>query len=296
MSPLPDGAHELRALAKSLLAGGEVKVVIGYEEGPRGVRPAMITDASQADRLVFDARCVQNLAAYLSPRRSHVARLGKPAVVVKGCDARAVAALIRETQIKREDVVVIGVRCGGVVRKPTLKAELTPETVSPRCGGCASREPKLADHLVGALPPEPPRPAGADALARIEALPTKERWAFWQEELGRCVRCHACREVCPLCFCTTCVADKSRPQWIEPSATPRANLAWQVTRVLHMAGRCVGCGECTRACPSDIPLGLILKHVANGVEQRFGYRVSDDPSVPAPIGSYKADDAQEFIL
>ncbi len=216
--------------------------------------------------------------------------------MVKGCDARAIAGLIRESQLKREDVVVIGVRCGGVVREPTMKAELLPETVSPRCGHCASREPKLFDHVLGALPPAPPEPAGDDPVSRLEQLSVPERWAFWKEELSRCVRCHACREVCPMCFCSTCVADKSRPQWIETSATPRANLSWQMTRVMHMAGRCVGCGECTRACPSDIPLGLILAHVARHVERRFGYQASDDPSVPAPIGAFKTDDSQEFIL
>jgi ferredoxin len=288
--------NELRELARKLLTDGAVKVVIGYEEGPRGVRPAMVTDPAQAEKLVFDARCVHNLATYLNPRRPHLTRLGKPAVVVKGCDARAIAGLIRESQIKREDVVVIGVRCGGVVREPTMKAELLPETVSPRCGHCASREPKLFDHVLGALPPAPPRPAGDDPVARLEQLSVPERWAFWKEELSRCVRCHACREVCPMCFCSTCVADKSRPQWIETSATLRANLSWQMTRVMHMAGRCVGCGECTRACPSDIPLGLILAHVARHVERRFGYQVSDDPSVPAPIGAFKTDDSQEFIL
>jgi formate dehydrogenase subunit beta len=288
--------NELRELARRLLGEGTVKVVIGYEEGPRGVRPAMITDPAQAERLVFDARCVHNLATYLNPRRPHLARLGKPAVVVKGCDARAVAGLIRESQLKREDVVVIGVRCGGVVRDPTMKSELSPETVSPRCGHCASREPKLFDHLLGALPPAPPGPAGDDPVARLEQMPVAERWAFWKEELSRCVRCHACREVCPMCFCSTCVADKSRPQWIETSATPRANLSWQLTRVMHMAGRCAGCGECTRACPSDIPLSLILAHVARHVDRRFGYQVGDDPGVPAPIGAFKTDDSQEFIL
>ncbi len=287
---------ELRELAKKLLADGTVKVVFGYEEGPRGVRPIMATDAAAADRLLFDARCVHNLATYLNPRRPHVARLGKPAVVVKACDAKAVAGLIRESQVKRQDVVVVGVRCGGVVREPTLKAELTPETVSPRCAVCASREPTLYDHLLGPELPAPPKPAGEDLVAKIAAMPVKERWAFWQAELSRCVRCHACREVCPMCFCSTCVADKSRPQWIETSATPRANLSWQMTRVMHMAGRCVGCGECTRACPSGIPLGLILAHMARGIHERFGYRVSDDPSVPAPIGAFKTDDKQEFIL
>ncbi|HEY3450986.1 MAG TPA: (Fe-S)-binding protein [Myxococcales bacterium] len=287
---------ELRELAKKLLADGTVKVVFGYEEGPRGVRPAMVTDAAGAEKLVFDARCVQNLATYLNPRRPHLVKLGKPAVVVKACDAKAVAGLIRETQVKRDGVVLIGVRCGGVVKEPTLKAELTPQTVSPRCGRCDAREPKLFDHLVGEALPEPPKSAGPDMVAQMEAMPVKERWAFWKEELSRCVRCHACREVCPMCFCSTCVADKSRPQWIETSATPRANLSWQVTRVMHMAGRCVGCGECTRACPSDIPLGLILAHMAKNVQERFGYRVSDDPNVPAPVGAFKTDDKQEFIL
>ena len=291
---------ELRELAGKLLADGAAKVVIGYEEGPRGVRPGFVTDPAQADRLVFDARCVQNLVAYLNPRRQALSRLGKPAVVVKGCDARAVAGLIRETQVKREDVVLIGVRCGGVLRDPqgpATKPELTADTVSDRCGDCDAREPKLFDHLVGAPLPAPPRSARRDdALAELEKMAPAQRWAFWQEELSRCIRCHACREVCPMCFCTVCVADKSRPQWIESSPTPRGNLVWQMTRVLHQAGRCVDCGECQRACPSDIPLGLMARFVAKAVEQRFGYKSCDDPSVAAPIGAFRTDDAQEFIL
>jgi ferredoxin len=287
---------ELRELARKLLTEKTVGVVVGWEEGPRGARPIFVTDAAQADKLIFDARCVHNLATYLSPRRPHLKRLGKPAVVVKGCDVKAVAGLIRETQLKREEVVIIGMRCGGVVREPSMRGELKSETVSPRCARCDSREPKLFDHLLGTAQPEPPKPPGDDPVAKLEKMSPAERWKFWQEELSRCVRCHACREVCPMCFCATCVADKSRPQWIETSATPRANLAWQATRVMHLAGRCVGCGECTRACPSDIPLSFLLAHVAHSVEQRYGYKTSDDPAVAAPIGAFKTDDTQEFIL
>lgn len=289
--------QELRELAKKLLTDGTVKVVIGWEEGPRGVRPGLVTDPAQTGRLVFDARCVQNLATYLNPRRPQVAKLGKPAIVVKGCDAKAVAGLIRESQVKREDVVIIGVRCGGVVREPTEAATLTEQTVADRCGNCDCREPKLVDHLLGTLPPAPPvSTRRAQKLAELEKLAPKDRWAFWQQQLEGCIRCHACREICPLCFCSTCVADKSRPQWIETSATPRANLAWQMTRVMHLAGRCVECGECERACPSDIPIGLINRHIAQAVQERFGYRASDDPAVPAPVGAFKTDDSQEFIL
>ena len=57
-------------------AGVEVAVVIGWEEGPRGARPAFITRPEEADRLVFDGRCVQNLATYLNPRRTNIAAKG----------------------------------------------------------------------------------------------------------------------------------------------------------------------------------------------------------------------------
>jgi ferredoxin len=274
-----------------------VQVVIGWGEGPRGVRPAFVTDPAAARGLVFDERCTQNLVPYLSPRRAHVAKLGRPAVVVKGCDARAVAGLVRETQLKREDVVVIGVRCGGVVADPTSLDALSPDTVADRCPGCTAREPHLADHIVGEMPPPPPAESRRDVrIAELEAMAPEARWAFWQEELGRCVRCHACREACPMCFCERCVADKTQPQWVESSPHPRGNFAWHVTRALHQAGRCIDCGECERACPVDIPLGLLNRKLAQVAAEQFGHVPTDDPAVPSPVGAFRKDDPQEFIL
>jgi len=288
---------EMNELAAKLLSEGTVKVVIGYEEGPAGVRPAFITDPAKADTLIFDSRCVQNLAVYLNPRRSHVAILGKVAVVVKGCDSKAVAGLIREYQFKREDLVIIGVRCGGVVRRADMAADLTADTVADRCQDCEVREPKLFDHLVLPLPPAPPKTTRReDKIAELLKMTADERWAFWSEQLERCIRCHACREVCPMCTCVQCVADKNRPQWIPTSAMLPGDVMWQMTRVLHQAGRCVDCGECERACPEDIPLGLLTRYVAQMVEKRFDYKTSDDPSVPAPMGEYRTDDDEEFIL
>jgi len=289
--------QELRELARRLLTEKTVGVVIAYEEGPRGLRPVFVTNPAGADHLVFDHRAVQNLAAYLNPRRRHLAPLGKPAVVVKSCDARAVAGLIRETQLKRDDVVLIGVRCGGVARSADAQGPLSAETLADRCAGCAEREPHLADFVVG------PAPARLESAARraaraaeLDAMTPAQRWEFWTAELGRCVRCHACREVCPMCYCERCLADKSQPQWIESSPHGRGNFAWQISRALHLAGRCVGCDQCERACPVGIPLGLITRKVAEVIERRFGHRPSDDPAVPAPIGSFRTDDAQEFIL
>lgn len=288
--------QDLKELSKKLLEQKQVSAILGYEHGRRGPRPVFVTEVADCERLVFDHRCVHNLAAYLSPRRTLVAQLGRLAVVVKACDARAVAGLIRESQLKREDVVLIGVRCGGVVRDPNGAEQLSADNVAPRCLECDKREPALADHLVGEPKPPPPGSASRDArLSEIEALSPGERLTLWTSLLSRCTRCHACRQVCPMCFCERCIADKTQPTWIETSPHARGNLAWHLTRALHLAGRCVNCGECERACPAHIPLGLLNRKVARVVAERYGYRVTDDPSTPTPIGAYRLDDEQEFI-
>jgi len=288
--------QELRELAQKLLREKQVSAVLGYECSRHGVRPAFVTHSDDCGRLMFDHRCVQNLAAYLSPRRSHVAQLGRLAVVVKTCDARAVAGLIRESQLKREDVALIGVRCGGVVRDPTASEQLNPDDFAPRCIGCEQREPSLADYMVGEPQAAPSgKSSRAARLSEIEAMKPEERLTFWAGLLSQCTRCHACRQVCPMCFCERCIAEKTQPAWIETSPHFRGNFAWHLTRALHLAGRCVDCGECARACPAGIPLGLLNRKIAGIVANRYGYTVTDDPSKEAPIGTYRLDDKQEFI-
>ncbi|MEZ5125469.1 MAG: 4Fe-4S dicluster domain-containing protein [Thermoleophilia bacterium] len=290
---------ELQDLARQILSDGTVRVVIGWENARRGARPVFVTDPDQAGRLIFDTRCAHNLVTYLDPRRDDVLNLGRIAIVVKGCDAKAAAGLLRELQIRRDDVVLIGIRCGGVLEEAEIPnpLELTPDNVAPRCYRCDNREPAVVDHLLGEPQPEPPQPTLTieQRVAELDALPREERWAFWTEQFSRCVRCYACRQVCPLCVCELCVADKTRPQWIEPASHARGNLSWNITRALHLAGRCVDCGECERFCPVGIPLTLINRKLQEIVRKRFDYVVSDDPDKPAPIGDFRLDDQQEFI-
>ena len=288
--------QELIELAKTLLLEKQVNAVLGYESGRYGVRPVFVTDVDGCERLVFDHRCVQNLAAYLSPRRTHVKELGRLAVVIKPCDARAVAGLIRENQLKRDEVELIGMRCGGVAPNPSGPGIFDPDRVAARCIDCKQREPSLVDHLVGPAQPDPSGGSGRQSrISEIEAMHCDERLAFWTSLLSRCTRCNACRQVCPMCFCERCVAEKTEPAWIESSPHPRGNIAWHLTRALHLAGRCANCGECERACPAGIPLGLLNGKVAESISRRFGYTVTDDPTLPTPIGTYRLDDAQEFI-
>ena len=129
----------------------------------------------------------------------------------------------------------------------------------------------------------------------LEALPADERWRFWVDEFSRCVRCYACRQVCPLCVCERCIADKTVPQWIEAASHPRGNLSWNIVRALHLAGRCVDCGECERFCPVGIPLGLVNRKLQHAVAERFDYKASDDPEARRRSATIRLDDNQEFI-
>jgi formate dehydrogenase (coenzyme F420) beta subunit len=288
---------ELQDLAHKLLDEGTVQVVIGWEDSRRGARPVTITDAEDASRLIFDSRCVHNLATYLNPRRSQVRALGKPAVVVKGCDTKAVAALLRESQFERDEVVLIGVRCGGVVKDPTSDGVLTEETTAPRCVACDVREPRLADYIVGEAQPEPPQNTSLDEMvAKLDAMTPDERLEFWTAQMEKCTRCYACRQACAICTCDRCVVDKTVPQWIERAPHARGNFSWHLIRALHHAGRCVECGECERACPAGIPLMLLNRKVQQIVAESFDFTATDDLDAVQPIGDFLADDHEDFIV
>lgn len=276
--------EKLRETCRSLLAGGEVQVVLGYAQPSPGaaVVPAIITRAEDCDTLVWNDRCEANLTAYL--KRKEINALGKAAVVVKGCDARTLVVLEKESQIDRSQVVVIGMACGGV-----------GSPLSPKCATCDARTPQGCDLVIG----EPPTAASGDQrYADVDAflkLSPQERMAYWTEELSRCVKCYACRQACPLCYCQRCIVDKNRPQAIDTSATLKGNFAWHIARAFHLAGRCVGCDACVRACPAGIDLRLLNLSLAKAAEDNFGFRAGADPAAEPIIGAYSLQDKEAFI-
>ena len=112
----------LREEAKRLLTDGEVAVVIGYGWNKRKTMttPVFIRKPEDADKLVFNAQCVNNLSIYLTRKYKDIQALGKPAIVAKGCDIKNIAVCISEGQFNREDVYIIGVTCEGVAYKQEL--------------------------------------------------------------------------------------------------------------------------------------------------------------------------------
>jgi len=289
----------IRKEAVRLLTEGEVAAVIGYLPGRRTgtAVPAIVTDADKAKELVFTPACVNNLALYLTKAKKEVSRKGKLAIVAKGCDLRALAGLMGESQIKREEVVVIGVACAGVHGSGVAASEpLSEETIARKCRECTVHEPHGADVVCGTLPALPAlTPVEQEELARLEAMTPQERWAFWKEHFSRCVKCLACRSICPFCYCEQCLCDRNRPQAVETSPRPAGNMAWHIVRAMHLAGRCAGCAECERACPMDIPLNLLNRKMAQELKELYGHEAGLQPKEKGPLAEYREDDDQSFI-
>ncbi len=287
---------QLRQTAADLLSTGQVGAVIGYRAASIAgqMAPLTITTASQAERLEWGSGCVNNLSTYVASALADQERVG---LVVKTCDLGAVMGLVREGQLPRDRVSLIGVQCPGV---------RSGSEIAAKCRGCSGIPQPICDHLVtvDGVQESPPAEAfdgvdTADArdqqIAYLESLPADERWRFWQRQFARCLRCYACRAACPLCYCASCVAEKHRPQWISPVIDNRGNGAWNIIRAFHLAGRCSGCDECARACPADIPLDLINRKMALEVERQYG-SCGLDPEVKTALVDFREDDSEEFIL
>jgi len=289
-------AEHLRQLAGTLLEEGQVSVVIGYTTGslPGQMVPAFVTRREEAAALGWSERCHNNLAVYL-PRAGR--EWDRVAIVVKRCDATAVVGLLQENQVARERVVLIGVSCPGVRDDGALAL---------KCYPCDGEVPSICDWTVtpagarkGAVPSGAKRAVAADPrealVAALESLPAEDRRTYWQDQFARCLRCYACRAVCPLCYCAVCVAEKNRPQWVPAGIDAEGNAVWNVTRALHLVGRCGGCDECARVCPADVRLDLLNRRLSLEVEERWGYRSGEDASAAPPLATFRPEDPQEFI-
>lgn len=277
--------EKLRARARELLGSKEVAMVIGYSASSKtGLsQPAFITTPEKADELIFDSTCSQNLANYLLK----VKNLGRVGIVAKGCDSRSIVVLLQENQIQRESLYILGVGCEGVVQNGTK---------SVSCLVCQYPNPVIDDELIGE---EAEKPAPDTTIAKgdrdFERLSPDERWQILSEDISRCIRCYACRQVCPNCYCPVCFVDASMPQLVGKTHNLSDNMVFHIIRALHMAGRCVECGACHRACPMGIDLMRFNRRVARIVRERFDAIAGVDINKPPALTLFNPSDPQEFI-
>jgi ferredoxin len=282
---------ELRTLSRDLLADGNVDVVIGHGVGTVGgaTRPVFVTSPDEVSNLVWGPSCLANLTVYLT--RSEIRALGRMAVVVKGCDLPATTVLVRENQLGDDEAVTIGISCEGM--RPSA-GEGDPAPL-PKCLGCQVRTPNGCDHRVGPDVEPDENPPHETGVSLLDEMSWEERWAYWRSELERCLKCYACRSVCPLCYCNRCFVDKTQPAWTSSSQCPDAVFHYHLFRAFHLAGRCTGCGECQRVCPQEIPLGLLNSKMRQVVGELFGDRHQSDPELPPPLLTFTPEDREDFI-
>jgi len=273
--------QQIRDKARSLLEEGVVEGVIGYERASDGVtsRPFFVYDPSDTERLIFDETCAHNLVKYLMDKKGK-----KMAVVVKPCDSRAI-------NLERDKVFIIGVGCPGMVETNWSHKS---ETWQAKCRSCQLFKPVVYDFLVGEEIERQAEEETYSDIAEAEAKSVGTRREFWLEQFGRCIRCYACRQVCPGCYCPVCFAERLDPLWVGIRIAPEENDMWQTVRSFHLAGRCIGCNECERVCPVDIPMSLLNRKLEKDVKELFNFQAGLDPEEPPPFATFKKEEIMEF--
>jgi formate dehydrogenase subunit beta len=183
------------------------------------------------------------------------------------------------------------------------------EILAERCLECKANFPVIYDVFLGEKTKrQPDNPF--HSLEKIESLSKEERWKFWKEQLSKCVRCYACRSVCPMCYCDECVVDTinfavtadttaeekaQKIKWLEKSPVLSENFVYHFIRAIHLAGRCIDCAECERVCPLDIPIRLLNKKLEKAAKELFDYDAGFDPDRPSLVASFRDEDPEDFI-
>lgn len=314
------GRDALIDKAGSLLAAGTVDRVLGWKRGEFAydVTPALFTSVEALEKdFLWNDFCGANFSKYLI--RETAKGDGRVLVFLKPCDTYSFNQLLTEHRFDREKVYVVGVPCDGMLDVNRIRervdgiaairedadrvvvetlydgeqtfdrAELLPD----RCTHCKSKKHVAYDELLGE-DGETLDSGRFDEVEALERMTADERFAFWQNELSRCIRCNACRDVCPACTCEKCVFDNPNSGAANKAAANSfEEKLFHVIRAFHVAGRCTDCGECSRVCPQHIPLHLLNRKFIHDIDRFYGdYQAGETVGSRAPIVNYQTDDIE----
>ena len=315
--------QELIKRMTELLESGEVQRVVGWKKGDLGYNPepAYFETAEALKDFVYDGFCGANLSKYMIKACDLE---GKTLVLLKPCDTYSFNQLIKEHRISKDKIYVIGVGCKGKLDIEKIKAmgikgitaisgvEITDacdtiniETVYgnktvaykdamlERCHVCKGKEHKVSDEIFfdSAETDDGDRFAGVDY---IESLSPEEKFEFFKKELSKCIRCNACRNVCPACSCRKCVFDSTKfDADRKANVDPFEESMFHIIRAFHVAGRCTDCGECSRVCPQGIPLHLFNRKFIKDINEFYGeYQAGAEVDERSPLTNFTFDDLE----
>jgi len=319
--------QELVKRANELLAEKRVARVLGWKAGEfqYSPQPAYFEKQEEMEEFVYNGFCGANLSKYMI----EASKLeGKTLVFLKPCDTYSFNQLLKEHRADREKAYIIGVGCKGkldieAIKKQGIKGiedisgiEMSDDTdmltigtlygektcsyasaMLERCHVCKGKEHKVYDEVIG----ESIETKDSDRLDRvneIEAMNPEEKFSFFQNELSKCIRCNACRNVCPACSCRKCVFDSDKFDSAQKANSDSfEEKMFHIIRAFHVAGRCTDCGECTRVCPQGIPLHLFNRKFIKDIDELYGtYQAGEDTQPKGPLTSFAYDDAEPDIV
>ena len=310
--------EKIRETAKRLLEEEKVDVFIGYRKGtvPMMNEPLLVNHPDKVDQLYWDNFCGLNLCNYLTKRTDKIG------IIANGCNSRNMVTHIIENQIKRDQLYIVGIPCEGMIdhravsravkQKEILDIEQEGSTflvkgkdfeetfekekfLQSNCAVCRHRNPVMYDEILGDPVEEQTDVNPYADVEKIEKMDPEKKQGFFQRLISRCIRCYACRNSCPLCYCPTCFVDESAPQWVGKSIDPTDTMTFHFLRAYHCAGRCTDCGACERVCPMGISMRQFTKKLNKDTEELFSWEAGLDPEKRPPLDVYRPDDYNDFI-
>ncbi|MBQ1264045.1 MAG: 4Fe-4S dicluster domain-containing protein [Oscillospiraceae bacterium] len=315
--------QRVKEKAIELLSSGKVDRVLGWKAGEffYDLTPAVFESVEEVEKdFVWSVFSAANLSKYLIAESR---KEGKVAAFLKPCDSYSFVQLLKEHRILRENVYVVGVECDGNCDIEKIKAadckgvtavtengeELLVQTLYgektlkksdvllDRCASCKSKKVVVCDEMLGEQGEEIASDR-FDEVAKLEAMTSEERFAFWRKELSKCIRCNACRNVCPACSCEKCVFDNANSGIANKAAVSSfEEQNFHIIRAFHVAARCTDCGECSRVCPQNIPLHLLNHKFIKDINELYGeYQAGSDFETKPPLMDFTFDDCEPSIV
>ncbi|EFK07705.1 dehydrogenase, beta subunit family protein [delta proteobacterium NaphS2] len=310
--------EKIRETAKRLLEEEKVDVFIGYRKGtvPMMNEPLLVNHPDKVDQLYWDNFCGLNLCNYLTKRTDKIG------IIANGCNSRNMVTHIIENQIKRDQLYIVGIPCEGMIDHRAVSRAVKQKEIldivqegstfvvkgkdfeetfekakflQSNCAVCRHRNPVMYDEILGDPVEEQTDVNPYADIEKIEEMDSEKKQGFFQRLISRCIRCYACRNSCPLCYCPTCFVDESAPQWVGKSIDPTDTMTFHFLRAYHCAGRCTDCGACERVCPMGISMRQFTKKLNKDTEELFSWEAGLDPEKRPPLDVYRPDDYNDFI-